>query len=81
MPAGERAHNQAIRLVEQYNLLRGGGSANLFSIVPCTANTISKIACGIDDTPVTTFATTALGSKKPLIFVLRCTTVCIGIRQ
>jgi phosphopantothenoylcysteine decarboxylase/phosphopantothenate--cysteine ligase len=35
----------------------------------CTANTISKIACGIDDTPVTTFATTALGSQKPVIVV------------
>ena len=43
------------------------GSANLLLIAPCTANTISKIACGIDDTPVTTFATTAIGSKKPVV--------------
>ena len=41
--------------------------ADLLLIVPCTANTISKIACGIDDTPVTTMATTALGSKVPII--------------
>ena len=27
------------------------GSADLLLIAPCTANTISKIACGIDDTP------------------------------
>jgi phosphopantothenoylcysteine decarboxylase/phosphopantothenate--cysteine ligase len=46
-----------------------GGSADLFLIAPCTANTISKIACGIDDTTVTTFATTALGSQKPVIVV------------
>jgi len=45
------------------------GSADLLLIAPCTANTISKIACGIDDTPVTTFATTAIGSKKPVILV------------
>jgi len=45
------------------------GSADLVLIAPCTANTISKIACGIDDTPVTTFATTAIGSKKPVILV------------
>jgi phosphopantothenoylcysteine decarboxylase/phosphopantothenate--cysteine ligase len=45
------------------------GSANLLLIAPCTANTISKIACGIDDTPVTTFATTAIGSKKPVVLV------------
>ncbi|MEM2933805.1 MAG: bifunctional phosphopantothenoylcysteine decarboxylase/phosphopantothenate--cysteine ligase CoaBC [Methanocellales archaeon] len=41
--------------------------ASLLLIAPCTANTISKIACGIDDTPVTTFATTALGSKIPIM--------------
>jgi len=45
------------------------GSADLLLIAPCTANTISKIACGIDDTPVTTFATTALGSQIPVIVV------------
>jgi phosphopantothenoylcysteine decarboxylase / phosphopantothenate---cysteine ligase len=38
-------------------------------ISPCTANTISKIARGIDDTPVTTCATTALGSKVPILCV------------
>ncbi|MDI6855182.1 MAG: bifunctional phosphopantothenoylcysteine decarboxylase/phosphopantothenate--cysteine ligase CoaBC [Candidatus Thermoplasmatota archaeon] len=43
--------------------------ASLLLIAPCTANTISKIACGIDDTPVTTFATTALSSKIPIIIV------------
>ena len=43
------------------------GSANLLLIAPCTANTLSKIACGIDDTPVTTFATTAIGSKKSVV--------------
>lgn len=42
---------------------------DLLLIAPCTANTISKIACGIDDTPVTTFATTALGTKIPIMIV------------
>lgn len=36
-------------------------------IAPATANTIGKIACGIDDTPVTTFATVALGSGIPIL--------------
>ncbi|MBN1941582.1 MAG: bifunctional phosphopantothenoylcysteine decarboxylase/phosphopantothenate--cysteine ligase CoaBC [Candidatus Diapherotrites archaeon] len=45
------------------------GCADLLLIAPCTANTLGKIACGIDDTPVTTFATTALGSKKPIVIV------------
>jgi len=42
---------------------------DLLLISPCTANTISKIAHGIDDTPVTTFATTAIGSGLPIIIV------------
>ncbi len=41
--------------------------ADLLLIAPCTANTIGKIACGIDDTPVTTFVTTALGSGQPIV--------------
>ncbi len=43
--------------------------ADLLLIAPATANTISKIAQGVDDTPVTTFATTALGGGMPLIVV------------
>ncbi|MFW5904360.1 MAG: bifunctional phosphopantothenoylcysteine decarboxylase/phosphopantothenate--cysteine ligase CoaBC [Candidatus Saliniplasma sp.] len=43
--------------------------ADLFLISPATANTISKIANGIDDTPVTTFATTSIGSGIPLMVV------------
>ncbi len=41
--------------------------ADLLLIAPCTANTIGKIATGIDDTSVTTFATTALGSGIPIV--------------
>jgi phosphopantothenoylcysteine decarboxylase / phosphopantothenate---cysteine ligase len=55
--------------VEHITYCGNGGSADLLLIAPCTANTISKIACGIDDTTVTTFATTALGSQKPVIVV------------
>jgi len=43
--------------------------ADLLLIAPATANTISKIACGIDDTTVTTFATTALGTGIPIMIV------------
>lgn len=42
---------------------------DLVLISPCTANTISKIAHGVDDTSVTTFATTAVGSKIPILIV------------
>ncbi|MDD1707205.1 MAG: bifunctional phosphopantothenoylcysteine decarboxylase/phosphopantothenate--cysteine ligase CoaBC [Methanoregulaceae archaeon] len=46
-----------------------GGLADLFLIAPCTANTLCKVAAGIDDTPVTTFATTAIGRDMPIIIV------------
>lgn len=45
------------------------GKADLILVAPATANTISKIAHGIDDTPVTTVATTAFGSKTPMVIV------------
>ena len=45
------------------------GRADLLLIAPSTANTIGKIAYGIDDTPVTSFATTALGSGVPVMVV------------
>ena len=43
------------------------GKADLVLIAPCTANTMSKIAVGIDDTPVTTIASMALGGGIPLV--------------
>ena len=56
-------------LVEHVTYCGDGGSASLLLVAPCTANTLGKIACGIDDTPVTTFATTALGSGMPVLVV------------
>lgn len=43
------------------------GRADLVLVAPCTANTISKVALGIDDTPVTTIASMALGGGIPLV--------------
>lgn len=55
--------------VEHVKFFGVNGIADLFLICPSTANTISKIANGIDDTPVTTCALTALGSNKKIIIV------------
>ncbi len=43
--------------------------ADLLLIAPATANTVGKIAAGIDDTPVTTFVTTAFGEGVPVLVV------------
>jgi len=43
--------------------------ADLILIAPATANTISKVAMGIDDTPVTSTVTTAFGSGIPIVIV------------
>ncbi|MDP3395918.1 MAG: bifunctional phosphopantothenoylcysteine decarboxylase/phosphopantothenate--cysteine ligase CoaBC [Methanoregula sp.] len=56
-------------MVEHVQYCGDEGCADLLLIAPCTANTLGKIATGIDDTTVTTFATTAIGSRKPVIIV------------
>jgi len=42
---------------------------DLILVSPATSNTISKIAHGISDTPVTTVVSTAFGSNIPIIIV------------
>jgi phosphopantothenoylcysteine decarboxylase/phosphopantothenate--cysteine ligase len=43
--------------------------ADLVLVAPATANTISKIAVAIDDTPVTSTVTTAFGAGIPIMIV------------
>lgn len=45
------------------------GKADLILVCPATANSISKVANGIDDTPVTTIVSTAFGSSIPIVVV------------
>ncbi|HJJ29528.1 MAG TPA: bifunctional phosphopantothenoylcysteine decarboxylase/phosphopantothenate--cysteine ligase CoaBC [Methanocorpusculum sp.] len=56
-------------MVEHVQYCGEGGEADLLLIAPSTANTVSKIACGIDDTIITTFATTAIGRGMPVVVV------------
>lgn len=42
-------------------------TSDLIVVYPCTANTIGKFANGIDDTPVTSVLSIALGSSIPII--------------
>ncbi len=51
------------RIEHIYYTHRTGRRADLYLIAPCTGNTIGKIVAGIDDTPVTSTATAALGEK------------------
>ena len=56
--------------IEHVALGRGPpGGADLVLIAPATANTIGKMASGIDDTPVTSLATTAIGAGVPIVLV------------
>ncbi|MGA1848134.1 MAG: bifunctional phosphopantothenoylcysteine decarboxylase/phosphopantothenate--cysteine ligase CoaBC [Thermoplasmatota archaeon] len=45
------------------------GRADLVLVAPCTANTLGKMVHGIDDSPVTTFLTTAIGTGIPVLVV------------
>ncbi len=53
--------------VEHLELLGEEGSCDLFLVAPATANTLGKIALALDDTPVTTCATTAIGAGRPVL--------------
>lgn len=55
--------------VEYLKLCSANDKISLLLICPATANTISKIANGICDSAVTSFATTALGYNIPIIIV------------
>lgn len=52
---------------EHIKYLGNSTAADLFIVYPATANTISKMALGIDDTSVTSMATVALGGKIPVL--------------
>ncbi|MHB8586159.1 MAG: bifunctional phosphopantothenoylcysteine decarboxylase/phosphopantothenate--cysteine ligase CoaBC [Thermoplasmatota archaeon] len=49
------------------DLGRGPGKADLLLIAPCTGNTLAKIALGIDDSPVTTYASTGLATTPMVL--------------
>lgn len=66
---GHRVITEITGRVEHVEFCGVDGKADLLLVAPATANTIGKMATGIDDTPVTTFATTALGSKKSVAVV------------
>ena len=53
--------------VEHVALCGREGWADVLLIAPATANTVGKIAAAVDDTPVTTCATTALGAGVPVV--------------
>ncbi|MFC6961453.1 bifunctional phosphopantothenoylcysteine decarboxylase/phosphopantothenate--cysteine ligase CoaBC [Halocatena marina] len=53
--------------VEHVDLCGYDGWADVVLIAPATANTVGKIAAAIDDTPVTTCVTTALGAGIPVV--------------
>ena len=53
--------------VEHVELCGREGWADVLLLAPSTANTVGKIASAVDDTPVTTCATTALGADVPVV--------------
>jgi len=53
--------------VEHVELCGRDGWADVLLVAPATANTVGKMAAAVDDTPVTTTATTALGAGVPVV--------------
>ncbi|HKM51526.1 MAG TPA: bifunctional phosphopantothenoylcysteine decarboxylase/phosphopantothenate--cysteine ligase CoaBC [Candidatus Bathyarchaeia archaeon] len=56
--------------IEHIEYTTGESKADLLLIAPCTANTVGKIANGIDDTPVTSFVASAIGANQPIVIAL-----------
>ena len=67
--------------VEHVEFCGVGGRADLLLIAPATANTIGKIACGIDDTPVTPTPPPPSGPEFPSWSYPPCTRRCTAILQ
>ncbi|HJW20420.1 MAG TPA: bifunctional phosphopantothenoylcysteine decarboxylase/phosphopantothenate--cysteine ligase CoaBC [Candidatus Nitrosotalea sp.] len=44
--------------------------SDVIIVYPCTANTLGKLANGIDDTPISTVLSVGLGSKIPIVIAL-----------
>jgi phosphopantothenoylcysteine decarboxylase/phosphopantothenate--cysteine ligase len=53
--------------VEHVELCGREGWADVLLVAPATANTVGKMAAAVDDTPVTTCATTAFGADVPVV--------------
>ncbi|MBE6522671.1 MAG: bifunctional phosphopantothenoylcysteine decarboxylase/phosphopantothenate--cysteine ligase CoaBC [Thermoplasmata archaeon] len=64
--SGNQPVTELTGLTEHITLLGDRESADLLLIYPATANTISKIANGIDDTTVTSMASVAIGEGVPV---------------
>ncbi len=67
--SGNKTITRLTGAIEHVMLLGLEGTADALIVMPATSNTISKIANGIDDTPVTTMAATALGANRHVIIV------------
>lgn len=65
--SGAKVVTEITGATEHVRLCGIDGEASLLLICPATSNTISKIANGIDDTTVTTFAATAIGAGIKVI--------------
>ena len=64
---GNEAVTELTGRVEHVDLCGREGWADVLLLAPATANTVGKVAAAVDDTPVTTCATTALGAGLPVV--------------
>ncbi len=53
--------------IEHVHYTTGSSRVDVLLIAPCTANSVSKIASGIDDTVITSFVSSALGAGIPIV--------------
>ena len=64
---GNRVVQELTGAIEHVQFTTGPDKADLILVAPATANTIGKIASGVDDTPVTSYVSSALGAGIPIL--------------
>ena len=60
------------KIIHTIEMAKNLKDIDLIIIAPCTANTISKLACNVIDTPVLTAAMEVLRYQKPLVLAPVC---------
>ncbi len=66
----EISKNKIINSIEKAETIGSKIPCDILAIVPCTGNTISKLATNIIDTPVTMAAKSQLKNEKPLVIAI-----------
>ena len=59
--------NEPMKTIEEAEIIGPTGCLDILILMPCTGNTMAKLANGITDTPVLMAAKAQLRNEKPVV--------------